>query len=104
MTDEMRKKNKVRSVVKKALKTHTLHKRPCLKCGDLNAEAHHEDYDQPLEVMWLCRTHHLRLHLLTRKKKVRKQYPKAILPKAVISEVPLKPIVMPFADYTMFRK
>lgn len=25
-------------------------------------EAHHEDYDQPLEVTWLCNRHHRRLH------------------------------------------
>lgn len=29
-------------------------------CGDLSA--HHDDYTKPLEVRWLCRSHHTRYH------------------------------------------
>lgn len=35
---------------------------PCEECGDPNAEAHHDDYDRPMCVRWLCRRHHVRLH------------------------------------------
>lgn len=28
------------------------------------AEAHHPDYDRPLDVVWLCRTHHRQAHAL----------------------------------------
>jgi len=27
-------------------------------CGDVNVEAHHEDYDRPFDVQWLCKKHH----------------------------------------------
>lgn len=34
-------------------------KAPCEVCGtDENVEAHHDDYMRPLDVRWLCRTHH----------------------------------------------
>lgn len=36
---------------------------PCEECGHEKAEAHHDDYDKPGHVRWLCRKHHLRLHL-----------------------------------------
>ena len=34
---------------------------PCRVCGG-KGEAHHEDYSKPLDVMWLCRKHHMELH------------------------------------------
>jgi hypothetical protein len=34
----------------------------CLICGKPNAEAHHEDYEKPLSVIWLCSQHHKDLH------------------------------------------
>ena len=38
-------------------------KESCRVCGELKSEAHHEDYARPLDVVWLCRTHHRELHL-----------------------------------------
>jgi ribosomal protein S27AE len=36
---------------------------PCARCGDtLNMEMHHTDYQKPLDVKWLCRRCHKRLH------------------------------------------
>lgn len=35
---------------------------PCLICGDEKSQAHHEDYNKPLEVIWLCDKHHKELH------------------------------------------
>lgn len=33
----------------------------CKVCGD-KAQMHHPDYSKPLEIIWLCRKHHLDLH------------------------------------------
>jgi len=35
---------------------------PCEACGHEKAEAHHDDYDKPLEVRWLCKLHHMEHH------------------------------------------
>ena len=43
---------------KKILKPTT-----CSKCGaEGRIEAHHPDYSKPLEVIWLCRIHHVEAH------------------------------------------
>jgi len=31
---------------------------PCIKCGAIKSQAHHEDYSKPLEVIWLCQKCH----------------------------------------------
>ena len=38
-------------------------KRPCAICGYTGyVEAHHEDYNKPKEVTWLCWQHHCTIH------------------------------------------
>ena len=37
-------------------------KKPCEICGDLKVHAHHEDYNKPFNVIWLCKKHHAELH------------------------------------------
>jgi len=39
-----------------------LKRQPCIICGAEQVDAHHVDYLKPLEVVWLCRKHHLALH------------------------------------------
>lgn len=46
-----------------AVRSGKVQKLPCLVCGD-KAEAHHPDYDRPLDVVWLCRPHHMQAHAL----------------------------------------
>jgi hypothetical protein len=39
---------------------------PCVICGAPRAEMHHVDYEKPLDVTWLCATHHKAWHTLWR--------------------------------------
>lgn len=45
--------------------TRALEKKPCEVCGGTKVEAHHDDYDKPLEVRWLCKKHHSEVHTKT---------------------------------------
>lgn len=45
-------------IVLKAVKSGELIRQPCQVCGYDKAIAHHDDYDKPLIVRWLCRSHH----------------------------------------------
>jgi hypothetical protein len=36
---------------------------PCEECGAEVSVGHHDDYRKPLEVRWLCDSHHRRWHL-----------------------------------------
>jgi hypothetical protein len=53
--------------VARALRAGTLTKQPCLICGNIKAESHHDDYTKPLDVIWLCRQHHAAHHEAQRK-------------------------------------
>lgn len=43
--------------------TGRIQRMPCEICGEEKAEGHHDDYDKPLEVRWLCKKHHARWHV-----------------------------------------
>jgi hypothetical protein len=61
-----RQKNKEKyaahTAVANALKSGELSRSPCVICGDTKSEGHHEDYSLPLDVTWLCDTHHKARH------------------------------------------
>ena len=50
------------SSVARAIRNGSLLRLPCIKCGKEKSVAHHEDYDKPLEVMWLCQPCHKQRH------------------------------------------
>ena len=45
-----------------AVKRGEIKRRPCEVCGEPKSHGHHEDYSRPLDVMWLCSTHHAKRH------------------------------------------
>jgi ribosomal protein S27AE len=50
------------SSVARAVRNGTLARQPCCRCGDAKTVAHHEDYDKPLEIVWLCQPCHKQRH------------------------------------------
>lgn len=58
--------NKAHYKVASAIKKGLLEKRPCENCGDKVSEAHHDDYNKPLEVRWLCKKCHMEWHRLNK--------------------------------------
>lgn len=63
--NEWKAKNRVRRaaqvILGNAVKYGKVSKQPCWVCGG-KAEAHHPDYDRPLDVVWLCPEHHKKAH------------------------------------------
>lgn len=61
-------KKKAQSKVRIAVKNGTLTKESCVACLVNNGmiveevHGHHQDYDLPLNVIWLCRKHHSEVH------------------------------------------
>lgn len=56
-----RRKNKqawCRDMVGRALRSGRLVKESCRDCENADVEAHHVDYDRPLDIVWLCKSHH----------------------------------------------
>jgi hypothetical protein len=48
-------------LVNNGIRDGKLKKEGCSVCG-VKAHAHHENYDNPLEVTWLCAVHHSQRH------------------------------------------
>jgi len=49
-------------LVGNAIRGGRLQRHPCEVCGVEKAQAHHDDYGKPLDVRWLCTTHHAEWH------------------------------------------
>lgn len=56
------KKRAAHIAVGNALRDGRIISAPCEVCGNPSAQAHHDDYNKPLDVRWLCTTHHAQWH------------------------------------------
>ena len=56
------RRTRAHSAVSNAIRRGLLVRLPCVRCGDEKSLAHHEDYDKPLDVMWLCQPCHKQRH------------------------------------------
>jgi hypothetical protein len=65
--EEKRKRAKARSDLNHHLRDKKIKRPNCLHCNK-KAQAHHEDYDKPLKVKWLCFYHHTLEHHSKEKK------------------------------------
>lgn len=63
-TIEQRKKDSCRSYAGVYLRRGKIEKENCYICGSGNSQMHHDDYDKPLNIKWLCRKCHLGAHRL----------------------------------------
>jgi ribosomal protein S27AE len=59
---EDNRRARAHSAVAQSIKKGLLVRCPCVRCGEQKSLAHHEDYDKPLEVMWLCQPCHKQRH------------------------------------------
>ena len=48
--------------LRSALKRGLLQRAPCEVCGSPDVDGHHDNYDRPMDVSWLCRRHHKAHH------------------------------------------
>jgi hypothetical protein len=60
--EEDKRRSVAHSAVSRAIKKGTLIRMVCERCNEPKTVAHHEDYDKPLEVNWLCQPCHKQRH------------------------------------------
>jgi len=59
---EDKRRQKAHNAVHRSIKKGELIRKPCCRCNEKKSLAHHEDYDKPLDVMWLCQPCHKQRH------------------------------------------
>lgn len=60
--EERQKRIAARSILNHYLRDKKIKRQPCEVCGNERTEAHHDNYDKPLEVRWLCFSCHRKWH------------------------------------------
>lgn len=66
------KRQLANSLVFQEIRNGKLLKNNCEICNSTFSHAHHENYDKPLDVRWLCPKHHMELHQTLKNKKYTK--------------------------------
>lgn len=57
------KKYRAHSLLNNAIRNKHIFREPCEVCGRTDTvEGHHDDYEKPLNVRWLCSAHHKQWH------------------------------------------
>lgn len=59
---EKRRRDRCRLLSRRLERDGVLVRQPCEKCGKAEVQMHHEDYDRPDVVAWLCQRCHVRHH------------------------------------------
>jgi len=59
---EDKRRSSAHVAVARAIRNGSLFRLPCSRCAEEKSLAHHEDYDKPLEVIWLCQPCHKQRH------------------------------------------
>lgn len=72
-----RDKASARRKLKRAVVAGEVLRFPCEVCGHGEVEGHHPNYAEPLNAVWLCRTHHKEIHVKMRNGIVEK-YPEYV--------------------------
>ena len=61
-------KQKARRETRRAIYEGRLKRKPCSVCGTRERNnAHHPDYDNPLDVVFYCEDHHIHYHRMERR-------------------------------------
>lgn len=55
-------KYKARYKTRNAIRDNKINREPCFVCGEYPTQAHHRNYEKPLEIEWLCHLHHNNVH------------------------------------------
>lgn len=59
---EYRKRRHANALLNRAIRQGKIERQPCEVCGGEPAHGHHDDYDAPYDVRWLCPPCHAREH------------------------------------------
>ena len=55
-------KVKAQQIFNYALKSGKTERSPCEICGEIKVHAHHDNYQKPFDIRWLCPIHHKAAH------------------------------------------